>query len=409
MKPRRMRTSALVGLDQALSSLSNVLMPLLVAGVTSPSEFGYFLTAYSAFALLLAVSRSSLAVPISMASGSVEDVKREASVAVVTIALAALPLLGVMLGVPLLAGAPWAPAYAFLAVGGLLALMQDNLRYAAVARDKVGLVLSSDAIWLAVICLSIPVRTATSESATAVTALWALGALVSMMVLAAWTLTPLHPRAAVQTWKSQGKARGSLVIGAVSAAASVLVANILIARLAGPSTNAALGGAGQLMAPINILIALLGLALLPAAAKRTARWSRSAFALAGGALAVGSVTWSVAMMLLPYAAGAALLGESWELARKVLPPVGVATAAVAVGAAGAAHMMRLSRESTLARMRLAQGGLRIGLTALVAIMLGTALSLAMAEVLLTVVFAAMVWRLGWSSQLEVRARSQGPS
>lgn len=404
---RGLGQAALLLTDQVISSLSNVLMPLLIAGLATRDQFGYFVTGYAAFALAQTISRNTLSVHVSMASGSDADVRREVGLALwILVAVAPLVVVGVA-AVPVLAGSRLQPLYLIFAVGAAIALAQDVLRYGAVARVRVGSVLLSDGAWLLVILAAIPARLKGWDSPTIVGALWMLGALIGLVILLPGAATFCSPRIVFDLWSEHARARSSLVMASVTSSGSVLLGSIIIARLAGPQAMAALGGAGQLMAPINLAIAFIGLGLMPLAARRGIIWSRRAFAGVALVIPAMAVGWGVLLAVLPNQLGVLLLGNSWALAETVLWPVALSTAAVAAGSAGTSLLIRLHEEGWVARLRVSQGLARLVIAAVVAATLGTAFSLATAELLLTACFALGVWLVGWSISRDMaRANAQ---
>lgn len=309
-------------IDQVLSNASNALLVFLIAGSSSPSEFGRFAIGYSVLAFAVAVWRNGLGYQVSLKAGDVPGLRSESGRAV-AVSVVGSTVVSALIFLMMSIGSG---ADLWLATGLALAtpfvLTQDVLRFAAVASGRARDALGSDLVWTVFLCVAVPLRIA-GKSAQSILALWMLGAVVAT-VLILWRLqiAPMFD-GALEWVKSTWRGRAHLVMGSVVSGVSVPISSTVVAVLAGPAVTGGVAGAGILMAPTNSLVAFQTLTLLAKGATLPADERRRQFTRAGAITAAVTLCWAALIPFLPDQVGVGLLGETWNLSQQAFPLVGV--------------------------------------------------------------------------------------
>ena len=318
--------------DQVLSSLSNVLVVLAVARSSEVDMFGRFALAYTVVTAGLAVARGCLGTPLLLQAGA-PATERQRSVGLSMTAGVALGLAFAIAALATLAlsgdvGLGWA-----LAVGTMVLVVQDVLRFALLSAQRPAEAAAYDALW-AVVAGGVYAATVAlpgTLSPTTILLFWAGGGLLSAIGLAFASRATPSVRGLVGWWREDAghRVRFGLEAG-IGTTASLLVLSVAT-WLVGPDSTAALRGAATLMGPLSLLMAAIPLTVIPRAragrVPPAAIWRRLRVIAAGMsaiALLVG-----VGAALLPKAIGQLLLGPSWEVTSHVLPFTGLEYAGVA--------------------------------------------------------------------------------
>ena len=397
--PRTARTPRLgrsiaTAVDQVASSASNAVLVLAVAGVSGTRELGAFGVAYAALTMLVTIQRGMFAVHISLKADQPVAVTAEAQRALASLILLSPVSAAVVLVAGVLGWQELGAAGALLAVATPIVLLQDCLRFTAIAHQRAGVTLLADSVWFAAGLGALAWRWIGEPTMGDVVALWAAGAAAALILLAGrLRIRPDFHR--LLPWLA-GSWRGRihLSLGAVVGAASVAVAAACVGAFAGTSVYGALAGAGQLMAPINVLVALIPLAVLPAAMRREPTARARLFWTAGLVVAAASLCVGFLLPHLPAGLGELLLGQTWPLARELSPTLGVQYALIALAAAGAALLTSLAATSAVLLLSVAQAVARVGVATAVSIWLGTAIGVARGETLVTLLLVVSTWYYG---------------
>ncbi len=312
---RRVHFRRLVSLgDQVLSGASNFLTVALVARSTSPHGFGRFALAYAVLIALLALVRGVWGTPISLAGSpraSLDEAGRYLSAALVS-----APIMMVLVAGPTLLitrGDNW-PVVVLVALAAPIVCGQDLCRFAAVSADRPGVAAVSDGIWLGAVALGY----AFQPGAHAALGIWLAGAGVGLLI--AMLSLRLRPRLrlgarALRSWHSTG-------VGVAVMNVSLQVGSYIVLALAtvavGASSAAALRGASSVMAPVNTLIGFMSLGLLPMLHRLPDRQFGMVARIAALIFAL-TAAWCAVLLVLPPSVGRLLLGDTWPLARQILP------------------------------------------------------------------------------------------
>ena len=313
---RRVQLRRLVSLgDQVLSGASNFLTVALVARSTSPNGFGHFALAYAVLLVLLTLVRGVWGTPISLAGsprGSLDEAQRYLSAALV-----AAPIMMSLIAGPTLLltrGDNW-PVVVLVSVAAPIVCGQDLCRFAAVSADRPGVAAASDGTWLVAVALGYVVQ----PGPYAALGVWVAGAgaglLVAMVSLRLRPQMRLGARA-LRSWHSTGVGVAVLQVSVQVATYAVLV---LATVAVGASSAAALRGASSVMAPVNTLLGFMSLGLLPTVNRLRTHRQLGLVARIAAAILLLTAVWCAVLLLMPPSVGGLLLGETWPLARQILP------------------------------------------------------------------------------------------
>jgi hypothetical protein len=311
--------------DQAVSSLSNVLVTILVASTANRQTFGVFALTLVAYQLALGAIRSVATEPLlslyadhgpRSRRGIVADIQGTtllvgAACSLLTCAVAALLDPG--------------PQAAFLALALVLplVLVQDTWRYLLVI-DRPGAALAIDVVWLLVLVPALTLVPSGSEAGTYVLAWGLTGALGAVTGTAlGWGLPGWpHP------WKwlvRHGAMSWRYFMEFVTAQG---VGQLGFAGLAAISGAAALGAARAAWVVFGVLVVVhsgLYMILVPEGVRERSdpgRLRRKFLGASAASIGV-SAAWMVTSLLVPSSIGMRLFGDTWDKAEQLLVPMGV--------------------------------------------------------------------------------------
>jgi O-antigen/teichoic acid export membrane protein len=386
--------------DQVLSNASNAAVVLAVARLATPEEFGRFTVAYATVVVLVTVVRSAFGTYVSNARAEGGEVVRQetARALAAVLLLSPLAVLTIMLA-SLVAGSNGLSSLGFLAIAAPFVLLQDALRTAAVALGAAVKACYSDALWLLFSIGAFALSVSAAASVGLCLALWALGACCSALLLSA-TLA-VYPRThGVNEWlRRSAWPRIHLASGTIVSGVSVPLAFAIFARAGGAEGVAAMGGAGQLMAPVNTLTGFVGLTALASVATLAAevkwRWLRRTAVL----LAIVAMAWGFLLMALPDSLGEWLLGATWSSTQQILPLVSVQYSLSGLAYGNALYLMARSFSRMSMYLAMIAGVVRVSVVSAIAQWFHGPLALAGAEL------AVMCLWLAAAAVLARRARA----
>jgi hypothetical protein len=324
--------------DQALSSLTNFALNLLVARQVGVDQLGVFSLVFATYLLALGVSRSlnsdALAVRYSAAGG---PAWREA----------AAQAGGGALGLGLAGGL--ACVLAGWVAGGLLGqalvvlglflpglLLQDVWRFAFVARGRSAQAFVNDLVWALALAAALAVLLASGRtSVVAFEVAWAGSAGVAALAgiaqarLLPWPLNPLA------WWRRHRDLNARylgefLTIGAVSQ-----LNNYGVSAVAGLAVVGALRAGEILIGPVYVLF-MGGNMIAVAEGARVAARSAAALGrlslLVSAGMSAAAALWGVVLILLPDSLGTRVLGPTWYTAAQLVVPFALLTVGLTASA-----------------------------------------------------------------------------
>lgn len=335
--------------DQGVAALTNILVLVTAARLSTVADFARFCAVYLVFTVLLGVSGAYTGQPLVLRRGGSEEV-RGACRSAVTFTLFAAAVLGALLaGVcPML---PGATAQALMALGLVLPVVlgQDTMRYAFSTLHLPHLALAGDALRLVCVLGALAAQPHGAPAARLV-AVWGLSALPALLLSAALLHrrvagTPLRLKVLLRRGHLGRRFVVEFAVGNATGQLSVLG----LGAIGNPLVVGALRGATTLFGPLNVLYTSatgFGPPLLGRLADER-RGVRAAATLAA-VLAATAAAWATVLALLPGPAGRHLLGDTWPTAAALLPATGSQYAAMAVGTCGLLALRILDPRTTLA-------------------------------------------------------------
>jgi hypothetical protein len=240
-----------------------------------------------------------------------------------------------------------------VAIPGLL--VQDTLRYAAFARGEPRAALESDAMWFVGMVALLVVLIARGEpSAPALLVAFAIPGVLAGAVQA----TRERSRPAIAGgphWISRHRDLSvRYLLDFLSGAGAAQFAAYVLVAVAGVAAVGSIRGAQTIFGPVNILLTGASIVLVPEgrhAAQRSKRSLTKVCLLASASFAAVAATMLGIYLALSPADGRLLLGSTWESARTLVLPVGLASIAGGVLAGPMAGLRSLSAAKALLRIR----------------------------------------------------------
>ena len=331
--------------DQALSSLTNFVVGIVVAHNVGLEGFGAFGLAFVAYQIVVGLSRAVVAQPLLIRYSEVDDARwREGAAAGTGMALLiGLLSVPIVLAIGILTTGDIAEAFLALAIVLPGMIVQDAWRFGFFAHHRGGSAFLNDALW-AVTQFGALYLVSTLGATTVLWAVlaWGGGATVAALIgVLQARVVPRMTRA--RAWAHEHRDLLPPYIGEF--AANALAGQLMlytVGFIAGLAAVGALRGANVLLGPIHVVVQGTYLVAVPEAVHFLRTDIRKFVAFCIGASAVlgaVAIAWTTALLLIPDDLGTELLGEVWEPAMAVVPIWGVAFAVVNL-AAGAAIGLR---------------------------------------------------------------------
>jgi O-antigen/teichoic acid export membrane protein len=351
--------------DQALSSLTNFALAVLVARTVSTAALGAFGLAFTTYTITLGATRALCSEPLTVRySATGEREWREGAAAATGMAL----VLGAAAGVICIAGA-------FLFDGTLRAslivlgvsmpglIVQDTWRSAFFCHLRGAYAFANDLAWaIAQVALVSAVLVVGARSAPAFILAWAGAANVAAVfgsVQAGFLPLPQHARRWLVRHRDLGPRYLVEFIARNAAQSGAMYAT---AGFAGLAAAGALRGAQVALGPLNILnmgVSSPAIAESVRIARRSPRRMLRVVTILGAALVVVFVCWGVAMYLLPDSVGEAFLKRSWHPAHHVILAYTAVMAASGMLTAATVGLRAMAAARRSLRSRLITGVLAV--------------------------------------------------
>ncbi|WP_371790060.1 hypothetical protein OG285_02835 [Streptomyces sp. NBC_01471] len=346
-----MRRSAVVAasvLDQAASSLTNILVLVMAARVSTTAGFAAFSMVYLTFTVLLGLNMSYVGQAVVLERGdrtALASACRSAAAFTGSASLAAGALLaagGAAVGGRL--------GQTFLALGLVLpfVLLQDGLRYSFSALQQPHRALVADVLRLLCVVPALLLQPHHANPARLV-AVWGLSA-VPALLTGLLLLRPLVRGAPTQVrrYLRRGHLGMRFVVEFAVGNASSQLAVLGLGLFASPLAVGALRGATTLFGPLNVLFNSVNAFGPPVLGRLGGRRATArAAAVLGCVLAGVGFGWAAVLYALPDRVGHQLLGATWQSASALLPATGSQYAVMALGTCALVTLRVLSPRATL--------------------------------------------------------------
>ncbi|MFP5343070.1 MAG: hypothetical protein ACLGIJ_09115 [Candidatus Limnocylindria bacterium] len=324
--------------DQALSSLTNFAVGVLVARSVDPESFGAFSVAFTTYTVALITSRALASEPFMVRHSATSNADwrtaaRGSSGLAVSVGVAA-GILVALIG--LLVGGTVGVAFLSLAVvlPGLLA--QDMWRFAYIARGKPHLAFILDLAWLALLAPGLLLLDALDSTTLA----WPIiiwGGAGGITAAAAHIASRTMPTmwAAIGWIRHHHDLGGRYVVEALVSLGAIQISTYALVAISGLVAAGALRGGQLLIGPMQVMLIGISITAVPEGVRLTRRGGPSSLrrpaVIVSSLMAAATLAWAAIVSVLPEPAGRALLGETWPLAREVVLPLALAYAVAGFG------------------------------------------------------------------------------
>lgn len=344
--------------DQILSSLTNFAVTLVAARTLSVDDFGAFALVFAGYLLALGLSRAIATDALSVRFSSVpaaewrEATSRAAGAAIwVSTVLATLAIgSGVALSGSLRAGF-WILA---LFLPGLL--MQDFWRFAFFAAGRPVRAAANDLVWAAVLAVAFAVLILNDMYEVGwFVAAWGAAATAAACVgvVQARVIPELNQ---ARRWLSENRALLPSFAGEFVVMNGVSQSVVFgIGAVAGLGAAGAFRGATVVFGPVSVITMSAVAIAVPEGARLRARRPHllhRAMVTMSALIASSALIWGLSVwLLLPDSLGSAMLGETWEGARAVLPAIMAYLVVVGIGAGAVTGLRVIERPWLSLRVR----------------------------------------------------------
>lgn len=321
--------------DQAVSSLSNAVMSIVAARLTTQTDFGRFAVAFSLYSFTVGISKALAATPFVIASTGADDkeARRDGASGAglsLVVGLVLTALIG--LAALVLHNAFTLPvAMMAIALPGLF--LQDFIRTALIARGRPAGATVNDSLWVVAAAAAIAGVLAIGDAKPwSLIVAWAIGGwLAAALGLAQWGARP-RLKGAAQHLKGSWNTTRFLLWEYLAVSGATQAVWLIVPLVAGAAAVGAVRGGLTLLGPLYIASTALGTfgltELLRSGRPHVGR-ARQVAVILTLVIAALDVVWAGALLLMPAAWGHNLLGDTWTNARATLIPLTVNNVAIA--------------------------------------------------------------------------------
>ncbi|MEW2180584.1 hypothetical protein AB0890_30205 [Streptomyces sp. NPDC005406] len=334
--------------DQGVAALTNILVLVVAARLSTVADFARFSAVYLVFSVLLGVSGAYTGQPLVLCRGVGDETRGACRSAVLFTLLVSAVTGGLLAAVCVLLPGETAHALTMLGLVIPVVLAQDTARYAFATLHAQHLALAADTLRLVCVLGALALQPHGAPAARLVL-VWGLSALPALVLSAAvlhrrTAGTPVRLRPLLRKGHLGRRFVVEFGVGNATSQLSVLG----LGAVGNPLVVGALRGATTLFGPLNVLFTSatgFGPPLLGRLA--TDRLRVRATAALAGLLALTAAGWATVLALLPGSVGRHLLGDTWPKAAALLPATGSQYAAMAVGTCGLLALRLLDPRTTL--------------------------------------------------------------
>jgi O-antigen/teichoic acid export membrane protein len=320
--------------DQAVSSLGNVVLTVIVARSVSPQAFGEYAVLIACYQLLVSSTQAVVGEPLLVAgrrrSRTAPDAMAGAAVGLALVvgllALATSQLATVVFGL-----GP-APACLGLLMPGLL--VQDALRYVAFSRIQPVHALISDVVWVTLqFSLTAVVLHAGVYDVWVLIAAWGAPASVSAVLAAVLMRVRPAPLRSPVWLRSTRHLSGRFFAESAASMGAYQVVIFIAAAVSGVAVAGQLRLVQTIFGPLHVLVTGVRSVSLPQVAERlrVGGSCRSIVSQTAVLLGAAAAAWTATLLLLPDRLGSAAFGAAWAGLHGVILLCGLQKVAESVG------------------------------------------------------------------------------
>jgi O-antigen/teichoic acid export membrane protein len=332
--------------DQALSSLSNLAVGVLVARSSTVAEFGVYALAFGGYTIALNVSRAVATEPLAVRHSGERSGGWQQAVRASTATAVLVGLVGLLVGLAI-AVVPGVPARGVLiafavTMPGLL--LQDAWRWAFFVVGDGRQAFLNDLVWLlAMGVIFAGLYLTDTQSVTTLTLAWGLAATIAAVVGRFQAGVMPNVRLVVGWLKTHRDLTPKYVGEMLAVSGTIQLYMVGITAVAGIAAVSGIRGAQILLGPVNVLNQGIRVIAVPEAARALKHSHRRLWLtglLISFGVGVGAFAWGAIFLLLPDSVGTSLLGKGvWAEASGVLVPV-ILLQALGASNAGAFAILR---------------------------------------------------------------------
>ena len=355
--------------DQALSSLTNFALVIVVAKSVDPSDFGSFSLAMVTFTFLIGLGRSLVGDPYVV---RFTDADRHTRRRATRQASGAAVSFGVIGGLVCIAAAlvlSGQSRMAMLALGismpGLM--LQENWRHIFFAEGRARAATINDGLWTVIQFALIGVLlTQDRASIFLITMAWGISALAAGLFGIIQARVVPDPFEALAWYRETRELNVKMGLDFAFNQGATTLVGYLITAVVGTVGIGAIRAAQSLLGPLNLLfagISAFGMPVLARAAMAGGSLLKQALALST-AIGIMASTWVAILIFVPDSIGAHIMGDSWNTAHEVMLPMGIITVTVAFVLGASLGLKALRRADQMLRVTFMQAPLMLGLGAL---------------------------------------------
>lgn len=344
----RTMTVAASVLDQAATSLTNILVLVIAARLSTAAGFAAFSMVYLTFTVLLGLNMAYVGQVVVLERGDPAALAGACRSAVAFTACASCTAAVPLVAGGVLVGGRLGDAFAALGVVLPFTLVQDGLRYAFSALRRPQRALVADTVRLMCVVPALLLQPSDASPGRLVAA-WGLSALPALLLGLA-LLRPFVTGAAVglRRYLRRGHLGMRFVVEFAVGNASSQLAVLGLGVFADPLAVGALRGSTTLFGPLNVLFNSVNAFGPPVLGRLGGRRAtvRAAAGL-GAVLAVLGLGWAGVLAALPAHVGRRLLGDTWHSAAALLPAAGSQYAVMGLGTCALVTLRVLKPRATL--------------------------------------------------------------
>lgn len=384
--------------DQALSSLTNFALGILIARSVSTNDLGAFGLALVTYWTALAIGRAITSQPLVIRYTGVPHATWREGTAAATGTMVLVGLAGGIMSVSagLLIGVDGPLGGAFVALGLCLPglLLQDCWRFAFFAAERGRAAFVNDLAWAVALFLALA-AVISSGLVGIVGPMLAWGGAATFASIVGVVQSRVTPSPQRSAWwlRSQRDLAARYAGEAVTSLGQRQVGAYLVATIGGLVVVGTLRAGDLLLSPLNVVYQGIYLIGVPegvrALAMSAGRLVRFTVVLSVG-LAGIVLAWGLVLVLLPGELGQAALRDAWEPARSVVVPL---TLSLALGGAssGAVIGLRVLAAAQRSLNMTIIGSIAALIAAVVGVSLAGAQGVAWAIVIVSVFTAGLWW------------------
>jgi hypothetical protein len=372
--------------DQALSSLTNMGLNVMVARQVSPAQFGAFSLFFAFYLFALNASRALTTEPLAVRFSAADRHEwRRGTAAAAGVAVTIGTAAGALcLLIALALRGPWMTS--LVALGFMMPglLLQDCYRFAFFTAGRGLQSFLNDLTWAIVL---FPALFVVHRSVPWFVFVWGAAATVAAAVGALQAQTLPAPGRVRSWWREQQDLAPRFLIMFVARNGATQLSTYAVAALVGLAAAGRLRAAQVLLGPLTVLFLGVRLIGVPEGVRllhRSHRQLHRGMFIVSVVLAVSALMWGGALLLIPSRIGVQILGRSWGPARGIVLPVAIAMAGSGYQTGAVVGMRALAAARRGMRTQLVEGTmtfLGVSVGAVLGGAIGAAYGLALAYLL----------------------------